>query len=124
MRQTKQKETLEEEIKKKNTFFTAEDFFKDIQKKKRKIGIATIYRFLNEKVKKNELHSYSCNRRTLFSTEKKTHAHFSCEVCKTQKHLEIKNVDFLKNEISGEVCHFQLDITGVCEKCLKKEKRF
>ncbi|MSR86127.1 hypothetical protein EXS74_01895 [Candidatus Woesearchaeota archaeon] len=124
MRQTKQKEMLEEELKKKTTFFTAEDFYQDIQKKKGKIGIATIYRFLNEKVKNHTVHSYSCNRRTLFSREKKTHSHFICEICKEQKHVNIKNIDFLKNEISGEICHFQLDVSGICEKCLKNEKRF
>lgn len=120
MRQTKQKEILEEELKKKNIFFSAEDFHKSIKKKNQKIGIATVYRFLNDKVNQNEIHSYSCNRRTLFSIKGKTHAHFSCEICKIQKHIEIKNVEFLKKEISGEVCHFQLDVSGICEKCLKK----
>jgi Fe2+ or Zn2+ uptake regulation protein len=119
MRQTKQKEILEEKLKTKKTFFTAEEFHNVL--KEQKIGIATVYRFLNEKVQKNELHSYQCKRRTLFSLEKKTHAHFSCEVCKTTKHIELKNIDFVENEISGEVCHFQLDVTGICEKCLKRK---
>jgi hypothetical protein len=42
-------------------------------------------------------------------------------VCKTTKHIELKNIDFVENEISGEVCHFQLDVTGICEKCLKRK---
>ena len=121
MRKTKQKEILEEEVKKKKIFFTAEEFHNVIQKKNTKIGIATIYRFLNEKVNKNELHSYICNRRALFSTQNKVHAHFFCEQCKKEKHIEIKNVDFLKNEISGEICHFQIDVSGICEKCLKRK---
>ena len=118
MRKTKQKEILEQELRKRKTFFTAEEFHNGI--KNTKMGIATVYRFLNEKVNKNEMHSYTCNRRTLFSIEKKTHAHFFCENCKIQKHLKIKDINFLKTEITGEVCHFQLDVSGICEKCLKK----
>ena len=91
MRKTKQKTILEQALKKKKTFFTAEELHTLIRKESTKIGIATVYRFLKEKVKKNNVHSYTCNRRALFSTEKKTHAHFFCENCKTKKHVEIKN---------------------------------
>lgn len=116
---TKQKELLKKELKTKKTFFTAEEFYKHVKKKDIKLGIATIYRFLNEEVNKKNIHSYTCNRRTLFSTEEKTHAHFYCEECKKEKHIEMKNVDFLKNELSEEICHFQLDITGICKDCKK-----
>jgi len=120
MRKTKQKEILKQALKNKKTFFTAEEFHNAI--KEHKIGIATVYRFLRRKVDKNELHSYSCERRTLFSTQKKVHAHFFCEQCKTEKHIDVKNIDFLKSEIAGKICHFQIDASGVCEKCLKKKE--
>ncbi|MDP3728028.1 MAG: transcriptional repressor [bacterium] len=118
-RATKQKAILEEELKNKKTFFSAEEFHVSIKKKHPKIGIATIYRFLSEQVKQNTLHSYTCNRRALFSLQNKTHAHFYCENCHTEKHIEIKNLDFLQEEIPGKICHFQIDIKGICKKCQK-----
>ena len=124
-RTTRQKELLKKELKDKKTFFTAEEFYNSIQKKEQKIGIATIYRFLKEQEEKKNIHKYICNRKTLYSLEEKTHAHFYCEECKKEKHLNIKQVDFLKNEVSEEICHFQLNITGICKECKKtiKEKK-
>ncbi len=116
-RTTRQKELLEKELKTKKTFFTAEEFYNKLKKKEQKISIATIYRFLKEQGEKKILHSYLCNRRTLFSIDKKTHAHFYCEECKKEKHIEIKNIDFLKNELQEDICHIQINITGICKEC-------
>lgn len=116
-RATRQKTLLEQELKKKKTFFSAEQFYNSIKKQDKRIGIATVYRFLAEQVKKNLLHSYTCNRKALFSLEKKTHIHFSCEKCHLEKHLDVETLDFLKKIIPGEICHFQIDVTGICVKC-------
>ncbi len=119
MRKTKQKELIELELAKFNKFFTAEELFKKIKKKNHKIGIATIYRFLKELRQKKELHSYLCDRRTVYSKEEDNHCHFICQKCKEKIHFEIQNIDFLKKKINGEICHFQIDVYGTCEKCLK-----
>src|SRR3989344_1416395 len=96
-RTTKQKAILEEELATKKTFFSAEEFYVILKNKYPQIGIATVYRFLHEKVDKNFLHSYTCHRKALYSLQKKAHVHFYCEQCHVEKHLDIKNVDFLKN---------------------------
>lgn len=120
LRQTRQKEILNEEVKRFNSFFTAEDLFKQVIKKDSKLGIATIYRFLSDLTNKNELYSYICDRRTLYSRQKNSHCHFICEKTGKIIHFDIENLDFLKqikNKIPGTINSFQLEIKGICNDC-------
>ena len=117
-RATPQKKLIEQEIISFNSFFHAEELYHKVYKKNSRIGIATIYRFLHDLSKKGEIHSFQCNRKTLYSNSKKNHCHFTCEKCGERKHLNIKRLDFLNQQVDGEICHFQIDITGICKKCL------
>ena len=117
-RATKQRQTIEQEIADFASFFNAEDLYKKVSKKNSKIGMATVYRYLNDLVANSEIHSFLCNRKTLYSNSKKNHCHFTCERCGERKHHNIKKLDFLNEQVEGELCHFQIDITGVCKKCL------
>ncbi len=119
-RSTKQKQNIEQELAHFSSFFTAEELYHKVSKKNSSIGIATIYRFLNELTKEGSIHTYLCNRKTLYSNSKKNHCHFTCEKCGEKKHLNIQKLDFLNEQIEGELCHFQIDITGVCKRCLNK----
>ena len=119
MRQTKQKSLIQEEINSFSSFFNAEKLYDKVSKKKSSIGIATIYRLLNSLVNKGEIHSYICDRKTVYSNSKKIHCHFKCNRCGKVRHMDIKKIDFLRSQVKGEICHFQIDITGVCEECDK-----
>ncbi len=116
-RNTWQKETIRKEIDKKESFFTAEDIFRDL--KDNGIGIATIYRFLTEEKRRQRLHSYICNRKAVYSKEKDNHCHCICQKCGQMFHFDIDKIDFLKNKIKGSICHFQVDVTGICDRCKK-----
>jgi Fur family ferric uptake transcriptional regulator len=119
-RNTKQKEVIEQILSSMNSFFTAEDIYKLVKKKDNQIGIATVYRFLNGLKKENKLYSYICDRKTLYSKEKKSHCHFTCEKTGKIIHFDIDNIDFLKKvkeKIPGSITSFQLEVRGVCEKC-------
>ncbi len=115
-RMTKQKKMLQEGIRKFSSFFDAHDLY-GIMKKDRKLGLATIYRFLNALEQDGAIHSFICGNRKIYSNTQKSHVHFNCERCNTIKHLEIKNVDFLKELSNDEVCHFQIEMTGLCSGC-------
>ena len=121
-RNTKQKSILENEIKNFSSFFTAEDLLKKTKQKDPKIGIATIYRFLSELTNKRQIHTYTCNRKTLYSLNKQSHCHFTCESCGNTQHIDVKSLDFLKNKIEkiNSICHFQIDISGICNSCSNK----
>lgn len=119
-RTTKQKVMMEKAISGFETFFTAEELFSSMNEE---IGIATIYRFLNDEKKNGNLHSYLCERKTLYSKNKTNHCHFICSECNRITHIDIEKIDFLKKDIPGKMCHFQIDVYGVCNDCQKRIKR-
>ena len=66
-----------------------------------------------------QIHSYICNRRTVYSIGDNSHCHFTCEKCGKVEHIQINSLDFIKNKINGSICHFQIDVFGTCESCSK-----
>ena len=114
-RQTQQKETIQKELDKIKTFFSAEELYEKVKNKR--ISLATIYRFLKELRDKRELYSYLCDRRTIYSKQKKSHCHFICEETGEVTHFEIDNIDFLKNKVPGKITSFQLEVKGICDDC-------
>jgi len=121
-RNTKQKELMQNELKSFSSFFTAEDLYGKVKRKDGKIGIATVYRLLNELSKHEKLHPYLCERKTVYSTGKENHCHFICERCGKTNHIGIKNIDFAKRDIKGSICHMQIDIHGICNGCARTGK--
>ncbi|HYD02672.1 MAG TPA: transcriptional repressor [Alphaproteobacteria bacterium] len=119
-RNTKQKEQLAEASLKFSSMFTAEELLEKAQKDIKNLGIATVYRFLNDSVKNGSLHSYTCDRKTIYSNHQNNHSHFICEKCGKKMHIDIKNIDFIKKNIPGSICHFQVDVSGVCDNCRNK----
>jgi len=119
-RNTRQKELIEQIINSMNSFFTAEDIHKLTKKKENNIGIATIYRFLNSLKNENKLYSYVCDRKTLYSKEKNSHCHYTCEKTGKVIHFNIDNLEFLKEikkKIPGNIRSIQLEIRGICNDC-------
>ena len=95
-RLTRQKKDIIDSIGSFETFFTADDLFDSVAKKNDDIGIATVYRFLNDERKNGRIHSYSCGRKTLYSRNRTNHCHFVCSVCGKTRHIDIEKIDFLK----------------------------
>lgn len=116
-RNTYQKELLNEEVGKFNSFFNAEDLFKKVIRRDKNIGIATVYRFLRDLTERRKIHSFICDRKTIYSIGRKNHCHFICEKCGKIEHIDINSLDFVKNKVNGAICHFQIDINGICNKC-------
>tara|TARA_Y100000310_G_scaffold249360_1_gene255413 strand:- start:234 stop:602 length:369 start_codon:yes stop_codon:yes gene_type:complete len=119
-RKTNQKRMIEKEIDNLSSFFDVEKLYRQVSKKNKRIGIATVYRFLKKLTEEGKIHSYSCNRKIIYSSNIKSHCHFICENCGNIKHINLKKLDFMQKEVKGNICHFQIDITGVCEKCQTK----
>ena len=118
-RMTKQKKLLHDEINKLSSFFDAYQLHAQIIKKDKRLGLATIYRFLNALENNGEIHSFICDNKKIYSNNKKSHAHFTCEQCGILKHIHIKNADFLNEFVEDEICHFQIELAGICSKCKK-----
>lgn len=72
-RNTRQKEIIIREVNNIDTFFNSRELYDKVKKIDRKIGVATVYRILNNLKKKNLLHSYLCDRKTIYSNDKNNH---------------------------------------------------
>ena len=120
-RKTRQKETIHTEIAAFTSLFTADELFEKVKKKDDTIGIATVYRLLKQLRAKKELHSYICGRKMVYSPDKNNHCHFICQRCNRITHFSVDKIDFLKTKINGDICHFQIDVHGLCSDCLQKK---
>jgi Fe2+ or Zn2+ uptake regulation protein len=114
---------LDEEARKMGSFFGAEELHTRATKQAKGPGLATVYRYLNAEEKQGKLHSYECNRRKVYSLDYRSHCHYTCEKCKKAKHLKIRKLNFLKDNITGSICHFQIDVTGLCKDCSRISKK-
>ena len=121
-RKTKQKEQIKDAARGFNRFFSAEDLYSKAKKKNDAIGIATVYRSLKDLDKHGDVHSYICGKRRLYSTENSNHCHFICHKCGRTEHFKLKKIDFIKFGEIGQACHFQVDVHGICKKCLESAK--
>ena len=119
-RNTRQKELIEKTISNFTTFFNAQEVLDKVNKKDKKIGIATVYRFLKELKKQNVIYSYQCQNKTIYSNSQKSHCHFHCTKTGKTFHFEIDNLDFLKNKIPGKIQSVQIEINGICEHHIEK----
>ncbi len=119
---TRQKKIMSEELNRMKSFFDAYKLHKSVSKRDMKIGIATIYRFLNDLEHKGEIHSFICENRKVYSTNKTSHAIFRCEKCGDSKHMDVKDLGFIKGITDRHVCHFQIEINGLCIKCESKSR--
>jgi Fe2+ or Zn2+ uptake regulation protein len=116
-RETVQKKIIENAVNSTKAFFSAEELYKKIKKNHPSIGIATIYRFLKLMQNERKIHTYLCDRKNLYSKKEMNHSHFKCEKCGTTKHIQIDKADFLKHFKDSDVCHIQIEISGICDKC-------
>jgi len=114
---TRQKRLIENKLNEIDKLFTAEELLSEVRKEDKNVGIATVYRFLKDRARKEHIHSYECNRRKIYSAKTDNHCHFICEKCHKIEHFNVSKVEFLKGKIKGDICHFQIDVYGICEKC-------
>lgn len=115
-RSTRQKALIQQEIEELNTFFSADELFEKAIARDKNIGIATIYRYLNDLEKKGFIHAYTCDRRRVYSRDKTSHCHFICEETGTVIHFSVDSLDFLKKKIPGKIKSFQIEVRGICTK--------
>ena len=119
-RNTRQKEIIDKELSRFNTFFSAEDLYNNIKKIDKNIGLATVYRYLKTLRKNGNIYFYTCSGKIVYSKENGSHCHFLCEETGKVIHFDIKSLDFLKDKIPGSITSFQLEVKGICNKCSKK----
>ncbi|MFA5745956.1 MAG: transcriptional repressor [archaeon] len=114
-RRTIQKELILKEIENMKVFFSAAELYSRINSK-HKIGIATIYRILNQLTKDYIIYSFVCDKRNIYSKHGRNHCHFVCEDTGEIIHFNIDSLDFLKDKLPGKIISFQIEIKGIKNK--------
>ena len=116
-RNTRQKELIREEVGKTKSLFTVEELHGNVLNKDARVGVATVYRFLREAKEAGDVFAYECEGKTVYSTSKKDHCHFTCKKCGAVVHFSVQSLDFLKRKIDGDVNQFQISVEGLCRNC-------
>jgi Fe2+ or Zn2+ uptake regulation protein len=115
-RNTRQKETLQACVKNQKGFFSATGLLDKASVVDSSVGIATVYRFLKTEKEAGAIYAYQCDGKTIYSTKKRSHCHYVCEVSGEIIHFDIDNLNFLKDKIPGTIESFQIEVRGVCNK--------
>ena len=115
-RNTRQKQIIDEEIKKFKIFFSSEELLNNCKVKDTKLGIATIYRYLKTLKQQGKIYSYQCDKKTIYSNKKRSHCHYICDETGKSFHFDIESLDFLKGIVPGDITSIQLEVRGICKK--------
>ena len=110
-------------------FVNANDILEYLMKNNQKVGLTTIYRYLNALLKEGLLRVETLNSTRCFQYIKencKNHFHLKCEKCGKLKHVECPEMEEFSNHIRtkhGFNIDMQNTISGVCKTCLAKERK-
>lgn len=124
---TKQKDIILNYLKEnKDKCLTSNEIY-DYLKKDNKIGLTTIYRFLNKLENENLIKKYNDKKEATYqyidSDECKNHIHLKCMKCNCVIHLECNEATSLTKHIQDEH-NFNIDSTifGICKECQDEKK--
>lgn len=118
-RNTKQKQIVASNIKKRFDHPTANEIYEDLIKHNSKIGLTTIYRILNNLVEEGKINKIiTPDQHSHFDYNRINHIHFICNKC-----FHIYDID--ENEFSELEFKFMknnyniknISIQGICENC-------
>jgi len=120
-RVTSQKQIILDYLRSTQTHPSAEEIFKAVKKKLPRVSLGTIYRNLDNFVKKDIIQEISGEIKH-FDADLTGHHHFICKKCNRIFDLasfEI-NLSYLKNKSIGSIKECKLFVYGVCKKCNKR----
>jgi len=120
---TAQRRILFELIKKQESHFSLEHIFSEAKKSFPRIGIATVYRFLNILSKSRIIKEHHFREETLYEVETRQthHDHLICEKCGAIVEFTNEEIEALQEKIAKNnnfiLSDHKLELYGICEKC-------
>lgn len=128
MRKSRQREEIKKVLMKKNYHPTAEEIYGEVRKSLPGVGIATIYRNLEQlrrsgSVVKIDLHHGAA----CYDGNVEKHYHIICQDCGRMQDVWIgegleSHVDMKKAIPDYTVYGYRIDFTGICRDCEEKRK--
>ena len=120
-RNTKQKTTILEELKKVKTHPSADDIYSMVRKYLPKISLGTVYRNLENMAEQGLIQKLEYGDQKRFDGNPKPHYHFRCTNCNKLEDVPGKIFECILNETEWvkerKIEGYRLEIHGLCNKC-------
>jgi Fur family ferric uptake transcriptional regulator len=120
-RTTRQKQGIREAIALLPDTFAAEDLLRVARRREPNLGVATVYRQLHALVSEGALHRYICGGKSIYSSSKLFHGHFTCTVCGSVQHMRPPDIGAFK--VAGDILAIQVEVQGVCAVCKSARRK-
>ena len=124
--QTTNKKKILDYIKKQDSSFTTKSLYQEMKKEKEDVGLTTIYRFLEELEKQNQIKKYYNSKNIAYyqyldPCSHENHFYLKCSECGNLIHIDCDCIIDLEKHIQKKH-HFKMDnknivITGYCSNC-------
>ena len=121
-RHSKQRDAIIEFLKGTTSHPTADEVYAAVKDKLPNIGIATVYRNLNQLSADGEIRKIECGAIDRFDYRTSSHGHFTCRRCNrvSDVFMDFDKLKALADEMPGEPDFCEMMFYGVCKECLKK----
>lgn len=120
-RLTKSKQAIVDLLVEENGHISTEELFRVLKKKLPNLGLATVYRNLNDLANLGILNQLSYPGLPLYyEYAKDKHAHFYCEYCHNIYDVEmpIKSINTSKQWQGHYIKEINIEFKGICKKCI------
>ncbi|MFH1667477.1 MAG: Fur family transcriptional regulator [Candidatus Komeilibacteria bacterium] len=122
-RLTRPKQIVIDYLSSKRQHITAEQLYNSLKKDKHSIGLATVYRNLNELSEMGLVQRISYAGQPVFYEYcHEPHTHFYCEQCHSIHDIQVpdNSIDNLKYWQGHYIKEKKIELRGICERCLKE----
>lgn len=124
MRQTRQKQMLNDLLFEKPCHITAESLYAMVNKQAKTVSLATIYRHLDTLVKQGKLKKLLVKGTYIYDSNLDKHYHFVCENCHEVHDIKLddhKMIESFNQDYNHSLSDIDIIFKGICNNC-KKEK--
>lgn len=126
-RKTKQRDIVEQALRKSDEFIAAQDLFSQIEAQGEHIGLATVYRHLNALADEGKADTLRMGGQQLFRLcgNDEHHHHLVCTVCGTTVKIDPPSEQWVRNIAQAHgftVESHTLEVFGVCPTCQQRLK--
>jgi len=126
IRMTRQRKVILEELRKLNTHPSADEIYEVVRHRLPRISLGTVYRNLEVLSELGEIQKLELSGLLKrFDWDTKKHYHIRCVRCSRVDDAPIAPLNQLDNELYGatvfEIIGHNLEFTGLCPECSRKE---
>ncbi len=123
-RHSKQREAIIEYLAGTTSHPTADEVYAAVRDKVPNIGIATVYRNLNQLSQDGEIRKIECGAVDRFDYRTSDHGHFTCRCCGrvSDVFMDFEKLSELADEMPGEPDFCELMFYGTCSSCLRNRQ--